>query len=358
MIWCMLDDRTLADLAAKFRRFAENEAPKAPLYGRLAQGVADDPAVLELAARAGAGQPAPNLLFAAVQSHLLRAPKEPLAAHYPEIGGDRPGGGRPGDDRSNDDPWPQFRASCLANADTIAPILETRMVQTNEVGRCALLLPALSVIWRAGREQPLGLIEFGASAGLNLLLDRYAYDYGDGRVRGDPSSAVRLHCNVRGTTAPPLPDRPPPIATRVGLDLNPLDVTIADDASWLRALVWPGMVERIARLEAAIARAAADPPRLRAGDGVALLPAALAEMPATATACVFHAHTLNQLAPAAHDAFEATLKRAAASRPIYRIGLEGATPHSSLTLHRHDGAGVESRTLAHCDAHGAWLEWL
>ncbi len=72
MIWCMLDDRTLADLAAKFRRFAENEAPKAPLYARLAQAVADDPAVLALAARARAGQPAPNLLFAAVQSHLLR----------------------------------------------------------------------------------------------------------------------------------------------------------------------------------------------------------------------------------------------------------------------------------------------
>ena len=354
MIWCMLDDRTLADLAAKFRRFAENEAPKAPLYARLAQAVADDPAVLALAARARAGQPAPNLLFAAVQRHLLRAREEPLAAHYPEIAGDRSDDGRPAGD-----PWPRFRAFCLAHADTIRAVLETRMVQTNEVGRCALLLPALSVIWRAGREQPLGLIEFGASAGLNLYLDRYAYDYGDGRLRGDPNSTVRLSCHLRGTITPPPPDRPPPIAARTGLDLNPLDVTDPDDAGWLRALVWPGMAARVARLEAAIALAAADPPPLRAGDGIALLPAVLAEMPATATACVFHAHTLNQLPPpAARDAFEATLKRAAARRPIYRIGLEGAAPHSSLTLHRYDSAGVDSRTLAHCDAHGAWLEWL
>ena len=138
----MTADRTLEDLAAKFRRFAAHEAPKAPLYVRLAAAIAEDREMLVLASHARAGQPVPNLLFAAVQDRLLDDPDQPLAAHYPEIGGGRP----------NTDPWPSFRAPCLGHADTIIPILETRIVQTNEVGRCALLLPALALAWRHGGE--------------------------------------------------------------------------------------------------------------------------------------------------------------------------------------------------------------
>ena len=62
----------------------------------------------------------------------------------------------------------------------------TRSTQTNEVGRCAALLPALTQLAvdapgaPHGGGRPLGLVEVGASAGLNLLVDRYGYEYEPG----------------------------------------------------------------------------------------------------------------------------------------------------------------------------------
>ena len=64
--------------------------------------------------------------------------------------------------------------------------MKTRRTQTNEVGRCAAILPALP----RGR---LALLEVGASAGLCLLMDEFFYDYGVQHV-GSESSAVRLRC--------------------------------------------------------------------------------------------------------------------------------------------------------------------
>jgi hypothetical protein len=81
-----------------------------------------------------------------------------------------------------------FRAFVLEHADQVVATVMARQTQTNEVGRCALLLPLL-----AGLPGPLALVEVGASAGLCLLADRYAYDYG-GRLVGDPASPLRLAC--------------------------------------------------------------------------------------------------------------------------------------------------------------------
>lgn len=50
--------------------------------------------------------------------------------------------------------------------------MRTRRTQTNEVARCALLLPVLTRL-----PAPLALIEVGAAAGLGLRLDRWAYRY-------------------------------------------------------------------------------------------------------------------------------------------------------------------------------------
>src|SRR3954470_20019429 len=65
-----------------------------------------------------------------------------------------------------------------------------RTVQTNDVGRSAALYAAL--LWLVDRHQmPMRLLEIGASAGLNLLTDRYCYVV-DGVELGDPASPVRL----------------------------------------------------------------------------------------------------------------------------------------------------------------------
>ena len=55
--------------------------------------------------------------------------------------------------------------------------------QTNEIARSAMLLPGFLAIAReAGL--PLDICEIGSSAGLNLLFDRFAYDF-DGNGWGD-----------------------------------------------------------------------------------------------------------------------------------------------------------------------------
>ena len=68
-----------------------------------------------------------------------------------------------------------FRDLCLENRSALLEILNTRTVQTNEVGRSAILGPALTYTVPDG---PVQLIDVGCSAGLNLLCDRYRLDYG------------------------------------------------------------------------------------------------------------------------------------------------------------------------------------
>ncbi|WP_274562813.1 DUF2332 family protein [Streptomyces spiramyceticus] len=103
------------------------------------------------------------------------------------------------------------------------------------------MLPALATL-----PQPLALIEVGASAGLCLHPDRYAYRYNGGEQLG--SSPVTLDCRTEGPV--PLPAALPEVAWRAGIDLNPLDTTDEEDVRWLRSLIWPGRTERPRRRRA------------------------------------------------------------------------------------------------------------
>ena len=83
--------------------------------------------------------------------------------------------------------------------------MATRLVQTNVVERCSYLLPAFALIADETPGTALALIDVGASAGLNLLWDRYQYVYG-GRIRaGLASSPIRIETEVRGEREPPIP---------------------------------------------------------------------------------------------------------------------------------------------------------
>jgi hypothetical protein len=174
----------------------------------------------------------------------------------------------------------------------VVPVVLARSTQTNEAGRCAVLLPALSAM-----PGPLALLEVGASAGLCLTPDRYSYRYsrdGAETVLDPPSgrSAVVLDCVIDGE---PPPGRMPLITWRAGIDLNPLDVRDAEDRTWLEALVWPGQDRRRKRLRAAMAMLAADPPLLVRGDAVEDLAALAARAPADATLVVMHSAVLTYL---------------------------------------------------------------
>ena len=156
----------------------------------------------------------------------------------------------------------------------------------------------------------------GASAGLTLLIDRYAYDYAGHRIAGRDPLAPTLRCEPRGPV--PLPDRVPEIAWRAGLDLNPLDVTSDDDVRWLSCLVWPGEGDRGQRLAAAVATARRDPPVVHRGDLLTDLPALAAQAPADATLVVYHSAVLAYVTPEGRQRFAADRPRIAGGLAVQR----------------------------------------
>jgi hypothetical protein len=139
-------------------------------------------------------------------------------------------------------------------------LVATRHVQTNEIGRCACLLPAFGLVDSQTKGYALSLVEIGASAGLNLLWDCYGYDYGAGRRYGMSNSPVQLTCTLHGNRFPPISPSLPQIALRVGLDLAPIKVDDVEATLWLRALIWPEQRERITLLSHALQLAQQDPP--------------------------------------------------------------------------------------------------
>src|SRR5690606_1800740 len=131
----------------------------------------------------------------------------------------------------------------------------TAGVQTNEVGRSAALAGGFAEV-QARTGLPLRVLELGASAGLNLRFDRYAYDTGH-VVAGDPTSPVRFERVWEGSP-PPLPARFE-VAERRGCDRDPIDPTSDEGRLTLRSYVWADQLDRLARLDAAL-RVAQDVP--------------------------------------------------------------------------------------------------
>lgn len=341
--------RTTAETAQAFLSFAPHCEAVSPLYFLLSLRIAEDTELLDLAARCAPGQPPPNMLFAAAHELLLRGEDHPLAVYYPTVGGSR---------AADEAAFAAFRDLCLSRRPVVAELLASRRTQTNETRRCAYLLPAFALVAKQGGGRPLALIELGPSAGLNLNWDRYAYDYGDGQLYGDPASPVRLTTELRGPRRPPLPERPPAVATRVGVELSPIDLDDPAAVRWLEALVWPEQLERQARLRAAIAVARSHQPPIMAGDALELLPALLAEAPADAAVCVYHTHVTYQLSLADRERLDVLLAKAGAARPLARLSCEhiGAA-HARLTLTGYGRAGADERLLAITPGHASWVDW-
>jgi len=174
----------MQSIKARYQRFADVEARgRSAIYEILARHVAQSPRVLVFLAGLPQDRQQPNLLFAAMRL-VAGTPASPA----------------------------EFDAAIADHEEAIAGIMRTRTTQTNEPGRCAVLLPALARI-----EGPLALIEVGASAGLCLLPDAYGYDWGH-QTLAPPArfaaTAPVLACAATQNT--PLPLRHPEIVWRAG----------------------------------------------------------------------------------------------------------------------------------------------
>jgi hypothetical protein len=358
------EPRDDAELAERFRQLAAASRSRAPLYGTLAEHAASEPALYRLLLLAPATQRLPVLLFAAVHSLLIGGARHELRSWYPNL---------TPDPRPHDDPGlpAVFRSFVDEHREPLGRLLATRTTQTNEVGRCAVILVALGLV--DAEMGPIGHLDVGASGGLNLLTDHYEYHYRSGadhsdRQVGGPSTVVL----EAATTGPvPVPASLPRIVTRCGLDQSPVDVSDDDEAHWLEACVWPDQTDRFERLRAAISLARASPPEILAGDAVTGLAPALEHLGRDAHPVVTNTWVLNYLTAQERRDYLAELERIGAGRDLSWIYVEAPSlipelptepdPRdpvlSVLTLVRWRGGQRSVEHLATCHPHGFWIDW-
>lgn len=335
-------------LSPAFLQFSESEcAGSSELYYHLSLAIAGDHELLKLAEAARPGQPVPNLFFGAIHFLLHSFRNQPLGMFYPGLATDAVG--RP------DNAFPAFRDFALSHRGSIADLLSSRLVQTNEVRRCAYLFPAMVYAARSLGARPLALIEIGTSAGLNLLWDKYSYCYGERSGFGFPESPVSIRSEFRGEIPGFLSELPPRVSHRIGVDLNIVDTSIPDEAAWLRALVWPEHQERREILEAALQYRSCFTLDMRAGDGFSRISAVISEIPEESVPLVYHTHVANQVSRDVKERFLTELSVAGKSRDIIHIS-NNIQPTLHLTLYQN---GREVNVpLARTDGHARWFEWL
>lgn len=349
-------------LSQRFLRFGESEClGSSELYYRLSLEIAKDEEVLELAGFSDRGQPIPNLFFGTVHYLLASNPDEPLARFYPSVATDS--AQRP------EHAYPAFRSFALSRSEAIQELLVTRLVQTNEVRRCAYLYPAIMYAARCFKGRPLALLEIGTSAGLNLLWDKYSYRYGDLEPLGDTESPVLISSDFRGEIPGCLYEPIPAVSHRIGLDLNIVDTKDPDEAAWLRALVWPEHLERRAILDAALQHRSGFELDLRSGDAFSMLTNVVREIPKDPVICIYHTHVANQVSVDVQKTFLLELAELGRHRDLIHI-FNNIHPHLylagqpsdlsafNLYLSVYENGVATGAPLANSDGHARWFDWL
>jgi hypothetical protein len=315
-------------------RAADDLAAGGPVATVLA-GHEDDPG----------GSVPPLRLMGAVHRLVLGGEAPALAAHYPSAGGD-------GDAEAA---WPAFRAVLAEQRDRVRELLE-RGVQTNEPGRCAALLGGL-LLAQERFGLPLRLLEVGASAGVNLHADRFAYASGDARW-GDPGSPVRLTDVFAGERHPP--ERPLEIAERAGSDPEPIDPGDEEQRRDLRAYVWADMRERLDRLDAALELAAGRPERVERAGAAEWLRARLAAPAPGRTTVVVHTIVMQYVPDDERAEVDRLLDeagaRATADAPLARLSMEPGGDRADVRLRAWPGG--DEQLVATSGYHGPPVEWL
>ena len=354
-----------AKLAARFHHFADVQCPEEPLYQALCRIAAADAELLDLLAGASDEQRRPNLWLAAVHERLLAGAPHALAEYFPSVGGARLPDAELG---------ACVKDFVAGHKAALRERMRTQTTQTNEIGRCAVLWPALRAIAQRSGKARLAVLDVGCSAGLNLGVDTYRYDYGDAVFGAAPGPGVPLlSCRV---TAPFTQGADFEIVQRLGID--PVPVDIDDDAAlgWLRACLWPGDTARATRFTQAVALMKQRRwPVLRVADCTAHVAEWLAGVPGDVQPVILNSWVLTYFEPPALKRHVDTLVELVRATGAMWLSAEGAglrigpvqvplardpdTRSASLwTLCSRVDGDVRFDLLARSHAHGRWVEWL
>lgn len=220
-------------------------------------------------------------------------------------------------------------------------------MQTNEVQRSWVLLP---LFLHAAGDRDVHVVELGASAGLNLVFDRYRYRYEAGEW-GPEDAPLALTGEERRPLPAQLLARRVGVRSRVGIDLDPVDVSTEEGARLLRSFVWAGQEERLSRLDRAIEALRADPPELLRGDVVDQLPSLLGRL--DGLVLVFQTAVFHFLGEEARASVRRTLD--SHDTVFVSAGKPREDPRTwGMRIHRPGG---RRKFAGHADYHGAWLDY-
>ena len=340
-------------------RAAELErAGRSRLYVELMRGAGDDLDAGGIVATLLDGDPAtpasvPELrLLAALHELVLSGGAPALARHYPSAGGDASPSGA----------WAVARTTLAEHAAFIRERIG-RTVQTNEPGRCVALYGGLLALSERHR-LPIRLLEIGASAGLNLNADRFAYVVG-GELLGDARSPLRFDEPWQGLPVADVADAAArlAVAERAGCDMAPIDPSCDDGRLTLQSYVWPDEPARLARVAQAAQVAARHPIVIERFSAAAWLDTQLAQPRPDVLTVVWQSVVNQYLDAGERAAIRSAVARAAAGALAW-LTLEpppSIDPSDSFELRcaerpGGDGRG-EARLIARAGYHGPPVVW-
>lgn len=347
---------TLAD------RFRSHAGDRRHLYGYAIRGLAEDweagGAVRQICAGyedAPRGSALQLRLLAGVFRLVLAGRAPELLPYYPCLGGDRPAA----------EAWPVMQGVIAEHVDELRAAL-TRAPQTNEVGRAAALLAGLFDLVGATGVRRVRLLELGASAGLNLLLDRFHFS-GPGWRWGPAGSPLQLEGAIEGVVRAEAFR----VVARRGCDLEPVDPTTEEGRRLLTSFVWPFDLHRHARLAAALEIARGERVPVDRGGAATWLPAQLVRAGAEDAAAepaltvVWQSITRLYWPPAEVAAVDAALAAHGSEHRVARVSMEfdhddGPDPAAGQTakptlrteLWRPAAAAARRRMLGTAHDHG------
>jgi hypothetical protein len=251
--------------------------------------------------------------------------------------------------------WPLARAFLVRERAWVAEFLKSAP-QTNETRRSIGLLAAF-LAFAQGWDGPADMLEIGASAGLNLNWDAFAYR--TATWSWGANSPVVIDTDWHGP-APPV-DAHLAIRNRAGCDLNPLDIRNEEQRLRLRSYVWPDQPERLARFDGAVALALERGVQVERADAASWLAEKLAARANDAAAIVYHSVFLQYPPPESRAAIRGAIEKAGAgaskAAPLVWVRLEpealfgGPRDSARMVIDFITWPGGERRIVGYTDGH-------